>query len=357
MTHSLFRRSLNGLRWGLLVGSACLPVVLQSCTVSEVGGDAPTKPAMSVRLPSLLANRSAVAIDSITADQDDKTVAISGEITQRSAVLEGWLYEIRDDSGSLWVLSDDSKPEIGETAKVQGVVHYEPIVVGEVDAGDVLPTRAVLSARGCPIARMPHYREHDITLESFRQIDREVGSHCFSDDEYAVVRRVIHTTADFEFKQLITFGQQPFLAAKKALTARKQIVTDVSMVAAGIGGVMAKTWQSPISVAVKRVDVSPPGQTRSALGMQQCAQAYPGAIFVIGNAPTALLVLCEGIARGDYRPALVIGAPVGFINVVESKQALAELAVPYVLVNGRKGGSAIAAAILNALMINAWEQP
>ncbi len=203
---------------------------------------------------------------------------------------------------------------------------------------------------------MPHYREHDITLDSFKQIDREIGTHSFTHDEYAVVRRVIHTTADFEFKQLITFGQQPLVAATDALQTQTQIVTDVSMVAAGISGVMAKTWQCPISVAVKRADAAPPGQTRSALGIQQCAQDYPGAIFVIGNAPTALLMLCEGIACGDYQPALVIGAPVGFINVVESKQALAELAVPYVLVNGRKGGSAIAAAILNALVINAWEQ-
>ena len=203
---------------------------------------------------------------------------------------------------------------------------------------------------------MPLYREHEITLASFDQIDCEMGAHRFTKDEYAVVRRVIHTTADFEFKQLITFGGQPFAAAANALRQKKEIVADVSMVAAGIGGVTAKTWQCPVSVAVQRIDTSLPGQTRSALGMEQCAKDYPGAIFVVGNAPTALLALCEGIARGDYQPALVIGAPVGFINVVESKQALAELSVPYVLVKGRKGGSAIAAAILNALMITAWEQ-
>lgn len=203
---------------------------------------------------------------------------------------------------------------------------------------------------------MPFYREHDITLDSFRQIDREIGDHQFTNDEYAVVRRVIHTTADFEFKQLITFNQHPLIAAAAALAQQQPVVTDVSMVAAGINGVMAKTWRCPISVAVKRIEASPPTQTRSALGMQQCAAESPGAIFVIGNAPTALLALCEGIVRGDYRPALVIGAPVGFINVVESKQALADLSVPYVLVQGRKGGSAIAAAILNALMIRAWEQ-
>lgn len=236
---------------------------------------------------------------------------------------------------------------------------------------------------------MPAYGEHPITLASFAQIDLEIGDHGFAEAEYAVVRRVIHTTADFEYKQLIRFGNQPFEAAMKALQQQRQIVTDVSMVAAGIGSVVAKTWRSPIAIAVQKAallsvtsaverdtlvdsdtlvnladtparEVDGGGvnaliYTRTALGMKTCANEYPEAIFAVGNAPTALLTLCEGIAQGDYRPSLVIGAPVGFINVVESKQALADLAVPYILVTGRKGGSAIAAAILNALMIWAWE--
>jgi precorrin-8X/cobalt-precorrin-8 methylmutase len=221
---------------------------------------------------------------------------------------------------------------------------------------------------------MPSYCEHAITLASFAQIDREVGTHPFTEAEYSVVRRVIHTTADFEYQRLMRFAHRPFEAAKQALQQRQPIVTDVSMVAAGIGSVVDKTWRSPVTVAVQHAtplsqssqsqpSQSQPSQsqssltqTRSATGMRHCAQTYPEAIFAIGNAPTALLALCEGIAQGDYRPALVIGAPVGFINVVESKQALAELAVPHILVSGRKGGSAIAAAILNALMIRSWEQ-
>lgn len=213
---------------------------------------------------------------------------------------------------------------------------------------------------------MPSYCEHAITLASFAQIDREVGTHPFTEAEYSVVRRVIHTTADFEYQQLMRFGHRPFEAVKKALLQRQPIVTDVSMVAAGIGSVVDKTWRSPVTVAVQHAATlpltqtplpqTPLLQTRSATGMRHCAQTYPEAIFAIGNAPTALLALCEGIAQGHYRPALVIGAPVGFINVVESKQALAELAVPHILVLGRKGGSAIAAAILNALMIRFWEQ-
>lgn len=200
------------------------------------------------------------------------------------------------------------------------------------------------------------YREHDITLASFDQIDKEMGVHDFSEAEYDVVRRVIHTTADFEFKQLVHFSYQPFEAAMMAFSQRRAIITDVSMVAAGVCGVAAKTWRSPITTAVKQIASAPLGQTRSALGMQSCVDDYPDAVFVIGNAPTALLTLCDRIQSGCYRPALVIGAPVGFINVIESKQALADLDIPHVLVSGRKGGSAVAAAILNALMIRTWNQ-
>jgi len=89
--------------------------------------------------------------------------------------------------------------------------------------------------------------------------------------------------------------------------------------------------------------------------MQQCLSDYPHSVFAVGNAPTALLTLCNSVANGQCRPALVIGAPVGFINVVESKQMLTSLDIPHVVVNGRKGGSAVAAAILNALMIWTWE--
>lgn len=217
---------------------------------------------------------------------------------------------------------------------------------------------------------MPLYHEHAITLSSFQQIDQEIGPHHFTAAEYAVVRRVIHTTADFEFKQLVRFAGDPFQAALGAFRRGLPVVSDVSMVAAGIGGVVAKTWQLPMAIAVqqtykglplKALPTQPllaplPHETRSAHGLRQCALRYPDAIFAIGNAPTALLALCEGLNRGDWAPALVVGAPVGFINVVESKQMLADRQVPHILVEGRKGGSAVAAAIVNALMIWAWEQ-
>lgn len=202
---------------------------------------------------------------------------------------------------------------------------------------------------------MPAYKEHDITEASFAQIDREIGAHTFTPAEYAVVRRTIHTTADFDFKRLVKFSHEPFAAACRALATKPTIVTDVSMVAAGIATVSQNTWQPTIQIAVQQPSC-PSGKTRSARGMEVCAKASPQAIFAIGNAPTALLALCEGIKAQQWKPALVIGAPVGFINVVESKQALAQLPVPHILVSGRKGGSAVAAAILNALMIEAWRQ-
>ncbi len=205
---------------------------------------------------------------------------------------------------------------------------------------------------------MPTYKEHEITEASFAQIDREIGPHSFTPAEYAVVRRIIHTTADFDFAQLVKFSHDPFAAAYAAFTTDPMLVTDVSMVAAGIATVGQKTWNPQINIAVNAVKQtrSQPGQTRSADGMSLCAAASPQAIFVIGNAPTALLALCDGIRQQKWQPALVIGAPVGFINVVESKAALAQLCVPHILVEGRKGGSAVAAAIANALMIGAWRQ-
>ena len=204
---------------------------------------------------------------------------------------------------------------------------------------------------------MPDYFEHDITLASFAQIDREIGAHGFTPAEYAIARRIIHTTADFEFAQLLQFSGAPTAAASSAFQRGATIVTDVSMVAAGIRTVAQRTWQAPVVAAIQHAPADlASGQTRSAAGMSHCIEDSPKAIVAVGNAPTALLAICKAIEAGRAQPALIIGAPVGFINVVESKQALAQLAVPHILISGRKGGSAVAAAILNALMIWTWRR-
>lgn len=197
---------------------------------------------------------------------------------------------------------------------------------------------------------------HPILTQSFAAIDREIGSHSFTPAEYAIVRRVIHSTADFEFKHLLRFSSGAIESAITALQAKTPIVTDVNMVAQGIVSLAQKTFGNPVIAAIDRAPIALPGKTRTETGLLKCYQEFPQAIYVIGNAPTALLALCEQMTQTGIQPPIVIGAPVGFIAVVESKAALAELSVPQIRVEGRKGGSPVAAAIVNALLILAWEQ-
>lgn len=203
------------------------------------------------------------------------------------------------------------------------------------------------------------FLNHPILEQSFATIDREIGEHSFTPSEYAIVRRVIHSTADFEFKHLLRFSPGAINRATAALRQGTPIVTDVSMVRQGILALVNKTFQNSVIVAVEQATEALPGRTRTETGLLTCWQQFPQAIYVIGNAPTALLALCQSIQQieGDgERPAIVIGAPVGFISVVESKQQLAETPVAQIRVEGRKGGSPVAAAVLNALLVLAWEE-
>lgn len=196
---------------------------------------------------------------------------------------------------------------------------------------------------------------HPIMQQSFAVIDREIGAHNFNPDQYAIVQRVIHSTADFEFKQLIRFSPDAIAAGIAALRRRVTIVTDVSMVKQGVAGLVAQTFRNSLISAVEYASVALPGKTRTETGLIQCWQQFPAAIYVIGNAPTALLALCNQLPA-PVSPSLVIGAPVGFISVLESKATLANTSVNQIRVEGRKGGSPVAAAILNALIVLAWEE-
>lgn len=197
---------------------------------------------------------------------------------------------------------------------------------------------------------------HPIMQQSFAVIDREIGSHNFSPAQYAIIRRVIHSTADFEFKQLIEFSPGAIAAGIAALRRRLPIITDVGMVKQGVAGLVVKTFGNRLLSAVERVSEPLPGKTRTETGLLQCWEEFPEAIFVIGNAPTALLALCHELTTAPVLPALVIGAPVGFISVLESKAVLAQAPVNQIRVESRKGGSPVAAAILNALIVLAWEE-
>ena len=192
---------------------------------------------------------------------------------------------------------------------------------------------------------------HPIVEQSFAIIDREVGQHDLSDREYAIVRRVIHATADFDYLQLLRFSPGAISSGVEYLRQGTPIVTDVTMVKQGIRNLVAKTFNNPIITAVEQAKVAEPGKTLTETGMLRCCLEYPQAIYLIGNAPTALLTLCDRIAYSTIKPALVIGVPVGFVATVESKQALVELDIPQITITGRKGGSPAAAAILNALLI------
>ena len=196
---------------------------------------------------------------------------------------------------------------------------------------------------------------HPIVEQSFAIIDREVGDHNLSPQEYAIARRVIHATADFEYLQLMRFSP---LAIESGIAVLKQalpIVTDVTMVKQGIANLVAKTFNNPVIAAIEQAQIADPGKTRTETGLIRCWEKYPQAIYVIGNAPTALLALCQQLSNSKTIPGLIIGVPVGFVSVTEAKQALAKLNVPQIRVEGRKGGSPVAASILNALLIQATQ--
>lgn len=192
--------------------------------------------------------------------------------------------------------------------------------------------------------------DRSIIEESFAIIDREVGEHALDPQMYAIARRAIHATADFDFLHLLEFTPDAIELGMQALRDRTPIVTDVGMVRLAIATQVARTFGNFLASAVETVETALPGRTRTETGLLACCDRYPEAIYVIGNAPTALLALSEAIARGNARPSLVVAAPVGFVSVVEAKQAIAQTAVPQIRVRGRKGGSAVAGAILNALL-------
>ncbi|WP_328286071.1 precorrin-8X methylmutase [Synechococcus sp. Nb3U1] len=196
-----------------------------------------------------------------------------------------------------------------------------------------------------------------ITAASFRQIDQEIGPHPWQGIQYEVVRRAIHATADFELRDRFVFSSNAIEQALVALREKRPVIVDVNMVAAGIHSRLVAAG-IPLHCALDWVEEPRlSGQTRTANGMLNLAQLYPEALFVIGNAPTALLALVDEIQAERVQPCVVIGVPVGFVAVEAAKQALAQTNVPQIRVEGRKGGSPVAAAIVNALLTAAQRDP
>jgi precorrin-8X/cobalt-precorrin-8 methylmutase len=197
---------------------------------------------------------------------------------------------------------------------------------------------------------------------SFAVIDREVGPHGFTPEQWQVVRRVIHATADFEFSSLLAFhGSSPITAGMQALRGGCPVLVDVRMIAAGLNEARLAAYGCAIHSYISDADVIAAAQaansTRAIEAMRKAHRrgTLDGAIVAIGNAPTALLELVRLHREEGARPALVIGVPVGFIAAAESKEALLAIDVPAVVARGRKGGSPIAVAIIHALLLLSTE--
>jgi precorrin-8X/cobalt-precorrin-8 methylmutase len=191
---------------------------------------------------------------------------------------------------------------------------------------------------------------------SFAIIDGEAGPHDFPPAEWQIVRRVIHATADFEFKTLMRFHPGAIRSGVAALRQGCPILVDVKMIAAGLSeerlAVHGSVIHSFISDADVIADAKAKNTTRAIESMRKAHRlgVLDGAIVAIGNAPTALLEVVRLVQEDGARPALVLGVPVGFVSAVESKEAALTLPVPFIVAQGRKGGSPIAVAILHALL-------
>ena len=193
----------------------------------------------------------------------------------------------------------------------------------------------------------------EIEKRSFEIIESELTS--VLDPALApIIKRVIHTTADFDYATTMKFSENAVEKALFALRRGASIVTDTQMVRAGINKTVLSKLGGEAFCFMADEDVAQEarqnGTTRAVASMEKAVSLNRKLIFAIGNAPTALIRLSELINEGKIQPELVIGVPVGFVNVVQSKERIMESNVPYIVAAGRKGGSNVAAAICNALL-------
>lgn len=198
---------------------------------------------------------------------------------------------------------------------------------------------------------------HNIEKRSFEIIQEEMGDIYLDEEIDPIVKRVIHTSADFDYLNNMCFSSNAVKKAKEALKNKATIITDTNMAYSGINKKIAAKYGVNIRCFMADEDVAEEamkrGETRAAVSMERAAKIQGLVIFAIGNAPTALIKLYEMIKNGIFKPELIIGVPVGFVNVVEAKELIMSLEnVEYIVAKGRKGGSNVAAAICNALLYN-----
>lgn len=194
----------------------------------------------------------------------------------------------------------------------------------------------------------------EIERRSFEIITQELGDTVLLPGTEPIVKRCIHTSADFDYAQNLCFSENAVEKALEAIRNGACIVTDTQMAKAGINKKALARYGGEVYCFMSDEDVAQiareQGSTRATASMDKAASLDRKLIFAVGNAPTALVRLYELIQDGKLKPKLIIGVPVGFVNVVQSKELIMESGVPYIVARGRKGGSNIAACICNALL-------
>lgn len=197
----------------------------------------------------------------------------------------------------------------------------------------------------------------EIEARSMEMIQSELGGRTFPAEILPVVKRVIHTTADFDYADNLVFSPDAVATGIAAIKQGCTIVTDTQMARSGINKRVLEKFGGKVLCFMSDPDVAAEakerGVTRATVSMERAAQLPGALILALGNAPTALVRACELLEKGEMKPQLIIGVPVGFVNVVESKELLLTESVPYIVARGRKGGSNVAACICNAMIYQA----
>lgn len=204
--------------------------------------------------------------------------------------------------------------------------------------------------------RIEHLLPEEIEKKSFEIISREleIKGITLPEEEAMITKRVIHTSADFDYTRTLTYSRDAVRIAKELIVSGADIVTDTNMALAGINKKTLARFGGEVHCFMADETVArlakERGTTRAAVSMEMASKLEKPVIFAIGNAPTALIQLYEMMQHGTWKPAFVIGVPVGFVNVEAAKELIMETDVPYIVNRGRKGGSNVAAAICNALI-------
>lgn len=202
--------------------------------------------------------------------------------------------------------------------------------------------------------KLENVKPRDIETRSFEIITQELGERKLPEDAELIIKRCIHTSADFDYADNLCFSEGAVKKALEAIRSGACIVTDTQMAKAGINKKALAKWGGEVYCFMSDEDVAAAakaaGSTRASASMEKAAAMGRPFIYAVGNAPTALVSLYDLIEQKKVSPLLIIGVPVGFVNVVQSKELIMSADVPYIVAKGRKGGSNIAACIVNALL-------